>query len=365
MIHFLKNRKYPIGVTLTLIAIFFIFQNGTCSQQATLNTQGAYQGNNIVNPTSLTLTGSASSVPPGTSLTFTASGGTPPYYYTTMSGGGTFTSPSTGAFTAPAYNSTCVVQVQDSANSPVATAKLIVDSSLTSAQTGLSLTPLAPTVGLNSSTQFTAAGGTPPYTFTVIGSLGYFSSSGLFVAGSQSGSMQIQVTDSSGLSQVTNVSVGNAGTVGSAYKFVSATASSNNSNSLWAASHLIDGNNSTCYSSGSFGGASVGSGVYVRLQLGDASTGATGSVYKMDHLNITARMKGTTKLAFPLAYTIQFLDSDNSWQTLGTFNTQPGADGMAYLFFSPVYTSEISIIATYLTVDDYNTYYFQMCEVSH
>ena len=365
--NFIRSYKYPLGITLSLISLFFIFQNGTCANQATVNTQGAYQStsNTGNNTSTLTLTGSAPGVAPGTSMTFTASGGTPPYYYTSVTGGGTFTSPATGTFVAPNYNSTCVVQVQDSANSTPATATLIVSSSITGTQTGLTLSPIAPTVGLNASVQFTAAGGTPPYTFTANGSLGHFStsSSGLFTAGSQSGTMQIQVTDSAGASQVTNVAVSNSGTLGTNYKFVSATASSN-LGGTWDVSHLIDGNASTCYSSTQYSSAGS-SGAYVRLILGDATTGATGSFYKMDHLNLTARMSNGHSLAFPLSYAIQYVDSDSTWQTLGTFNTQPGSDGIAYLYFTPIYTSEISIIATYLTVDDQSHYYFQLCEVTH
>ena len=191
---------------MALIAVFFVFQNGTCSQQAVTSTNSASTGTTTITgtTTTLALTASSSSVALGGTLTFTASGGTSPYTYAVLTGGGTFSNSSSGVYTAPNYTTTAIIGVTD-ANGATQSTSITVGSS----SSGITLTPQNSSVAASGTVQFTATGGTAPYTYYALGSLGTFSSSvnGLFQAGTTSGTMEVEVVDSLSLTQMTNITV--------------------------------------------------------------------------------------------------------------------------------------------------------------
>lgn len=367
MKQFLKNFKYPLSISLSLIAIFFIFQNGTCSQSSMSgDTSSASTGSNNSSSSNntLSITVSASTVAAGGTVTFTASGGTAPYYYSAVSGGGSFASATSGVFIAPSYASTCVVRVTDSTGSNYQTSSVTVGTSAS----GVYLTPATATVQTNGTVQFSAGGGTAPYTYLALGSLGSFrsSSSGVFTAGSVTGTMQIQAVDALSRSSPIGTVTVTGTTTSASYRFISATAlnTASASGDPWNVNHLIDQNTGTCYSSTMYGSANAGT-PYVTLTLGDSVTGAAGATYSVDHLYLNAR-GGGSPVGFPQAYSLSYLDSNGAWQLFLTAQTQPDSNGLVTLNFTPVTTSAIRITATYMH-DDGNAghYYFQMCEVSH
>ncbi|MDR3608268.1 MAG: hypothetical protein P4M08_12935 [Oligoflexia bacterium] len=155
----------------------------------------------------LSLSPSAQTVSPGSSIQFTASGGTAPYYYSVVSGGGTINS-SNGLYTAPSTPTTNCTQnpisisVEDHAGT-VATAQVCVSVS------NLTLTAASSSVATSSTLQFTASGGTPPYTYAVASGIGSINSStGLYTSPGSSGTAQISATDSAGSVSYTTITVG-------------------------------------------------------------------------------------------------------------------------------------------------------------
>lgn len=211
--NFIKTYKYPLSISLALISVFFIFQNGTCSQTATTaassSTTSSTSNKSTNTSTTLYVSLSKTSTTPGGTVVYTASGGTAPYYFTVLSGGGTFPSSTSGVYVAPNYGSTVTVGIQDSAG------QSITSSALTVSAATLAITPTSSSVALNGTLQYSASGGTPPYTFYRVGSVGSINaSSGLYTAGSISGTIQIEVVDSLSNTTLTSLTVGSGGSGG-------------------------------------------------------------------------------------------------------------------------------------------------------
>ncbi len=120
--------------------------------------------------------------------TFVASGGQAPYTFSVQTGGGSV-DPATGLYTAPATSGNAVVRVTDNLGSTA-------DASVT-INPALEISPAMITVGLNGSQTFSATGGAPPFTYTVVsggGTIG--SSSGIYSAPAANASVVVRVTDS-------------------------------------------------------------------------------------------------------------------------------------------------------------------------
>jgi hypothetical protein len=124
----------------------------------------------------------------GGAVGFAATGGIPPYTFSMKSGGGTVTA--SGDYTAGAAG-TDEVQVQDD-NGSVAVATVVVQ-----AVRELVINPSSITLLDGDSTTFTAAGGAPPYVFSVASGPGSVSSGGLY-ATAGTGSAVVRVTDQNG-----------------------------------------------------------------------------------------------------------------------------------------------------------------------
>jgi hypothetical protein len=140
----------------------------------------------------LAIAPSAASVALGSNLTFTASGGVPPYAFSIASGGGSINSAS-GAFNATMIGA-ITVQVSDKKNT---TSKATVTVTATGP---LAINPAIVSVNTNGNIQFIAAGGTPPYTFSIpasgSGSPTINAGSGLYQSGFSAGTDTVTVTDS-------------------------------------------------------------------------------------------------------------------------------------------------------------------------
>lgn len=151
-----------------------------------------------VNP-ALSISPTSSSLVVNGTRTFTASGGVSPYTYSIVSGGGTINS-STGAFTAPASAATVSIRVTD-ARSNTANATVTVVSSVTISPSNLAM-------AINNTYTFTAIGGQTPYAYSVVSGVGSVnSSSGLYSAGTTTGSAQVRVTDALGQTSTATVTV--------------------------------------------------------------------------------------------------------------------------------------------------------------
>jgi alpha-tubulin suppressor-like RCC1 family protein len=121
---------------------------------------------------------------------FYATGGSEPYTFSLNSGGGSLTS--TGFYTAPSYQTNAVIKVTD-AKDKEAYATVVVNIPI-------SMSPASITIASNSNATFTASGGIPPYTYSIVsgsGSIG--STSGIYDSTAvPPGTAIIKVTDSSG-----------------------------------------------------------------------------------------------------------------------------------------------------------------------
>jgi hypothetical protein len=140
-------------------------------------------------PPSLGISPTAASLDVGMSKTFVASGGTPPYTFSLVSGTGSVTS--SGAYSTLGAAGTADVRVTDSGGQH-ADASVTIDSAVgfapgaTTADGGLTLT-------------LAGTGGQGPYKYSVVSGVGTVNAStGLFTAPATAGSTVIQVTDANG-----------------------------------------------------------------------------------------------------------------------------------------------------------------------
>jgi hypothetical protein len=136
--------------------------------------------------------------------TFTASGGQIPYAYSLVSGGGTVNAV-TGVYTAPATPGTAVVRVTDNLGQ-TSEANITINAALT-------IAPTAVTLAVTNSLQFNAAGGVPPYTFSLQSGTGGTTVSGLYTAPASIGADVIKVTDAGGRTATANITINAALTI--------------------------------------------------------------------------------------------------------------------------------------------------------
>ena len=155
------------------------------------STSTGSSGSLMVTPTLVT-------VMTGGTAQFSVTGGVAPFTFTESSStGGTITG--AGLFTAPGSPGSASVVVTD-ANGSTATAQItVIDSTSISS---LTISPVSVTVGDSGAVTFSASGGTGTYAFSIIGNYGNGATidaqAGTFSAPSTDGSLQVQVTDSSG-----------------------------------------------------------------------------------------------------------------------------------------------------------------------
>lgn len=125
---------------------------------------------------------------------FTASGGVPPYTYSKLSGLGSIVASgaSLGTYTVPGSSGGAVVRVTDSLSNTS-------DATITITN-ALQISPTAKTLAVNNSfDSFTATGGTPPYSYSVVEGVAggsVIAGSGAYTAPANSGTYHVRVTDS-------------------------------------------------------------------------------------------------------------------------------------------------------------------------
>lgn len=127
----------------------------------------------------------------GDTLTLSGSGGIPPYSFAIVAGDGAINN-STGIYDASGVTSgSAVIRVLDNAGNSAFSAITINPS--------LVMTPAIQTIGFGEQIAFSATGGDFPYTYSILtGNGSVNSSTGLFTGPSAIGSTVVRVTDSSG-----------------------------------------------------------------------------------------------------------------------------------------------------------------------
>jgi hypothetical protein len=144
----------------------------------------------ITAPAPLQISPTSVTVSTGNSTSFSANGGPSPYTFSVYSGAGSING-TTGVYTAPGSAGTEIVRVTDNAGDTR-------DATVTVTSTGLlSISPASAVIEQNTTFDFSADGGTPPYNFSVLGPGSINASSGLFTAPSTLGASTVRVTDSS------------------------------------------------------------------------------------------------------------------------------------------------------------------------
>jgi hypothetical protein len=145
---------------------------------------------------SLTLSSPTASLGAGTTLALTATGGQTPYTFSIASGVGTVDS--NGLFSAPATAGTTVVEVTDKNGATAKTSLQIIVVAFANA-----------TASVDSSTTTTqiAAGGAPPYTYSIAAGGGSFDESGQFTSPNGPAIVTLEVTDSKSATAQASITV--------------------------------------------------------------------------------------------------------------------------------------------------------------
>jgi hypothetical protein len=128
---------------------------------------------------------------------FSAIAGTAPYVYSIKSGVGTIDQ-NTGVYSAPSSEGDAVIKVVDAVNATHEVNLKVYDF--------LSITPLTQIIAKNQTLTFSAAGGVPPYTYTLLSGVGNLSTNGSFLS-SASGTSVVRVTDAINNTMDANVTV--------------------------------------------------------------------------------------------------------------------------------------------------------------
>jgi hypothetical protein len=153
----------------------------------------------LIDPTSKTLLANDT-------FTFTASGGQSPYTFSVLPPASGSIDPGTGEYTAPGTADTDTVRVIDALSATS-------DATVTIAGIGpLTISPATATVPVNGVQSFSANGGLPPYTFSVLAGGGNINaSSGLYTAPSATGAVTIRVTDLLSATDEASVTISGSG----------------------------------------------------------------------------------------------------------------------------------------------------------
>ena len=170
---------------------------------------------NVLVSAPLSIAPSSLTVGANASVSFVAVGGVPPYTYSVFAGGGIgeTLNAGTGAYTAPPIAAAQTIRVTDATLATSNATVTITSSGI------LTIGPSTLSIVTGGSATFTAAGGVPPYTFSVFAGGGVGETlnagTGAYVAPPVPTSQTIRVTDSAGVPNTSNcvVTVTGAGNV--------------------------------------------------------------------------------------------------------------------------------------------------------
>lgn len=175
-----------------------------------IDSQGTTATANVtVNP-ALTLTPGSYELSVGDTAALTAADGVPPYTFAVIAGGGSVSG--VGIYTAPTVDGTSVVQVTDALGN-------VAISSL-SVKPAVSLSSQSSVVSPNGSVTFNAAGGIPPYSYSVLVGSGSIDGAGIYTASATPGDEQVRVEDSRGGYAVATIKVDAALNINSPYNII-------------------------------------------------------------------------------------------------------------------------------------------------
>lgn len=160
---------------------------------------GVSMSANIIVLTRIAISPVAVTVVIGGSATFTASSGTAPYVFSVVGGGGSVNA-ATGAYTAPGVPGTAVVRVTD--------AKGAMTDAIVTVNPPVAISPGSKTLAVNDAFTFSAAGGVPPYSYSLqAGGGAVVASSGLYTAPNATGTATVRVTDSQGYTSDATITI--------------------------------------------------------------------------------------------------------------------------------------------------------------
>jgi hypothetical protein len=377
-----RAYKYQITITASILGVFFLFQNGSCGSgdvASGSSTTSASTTSTTTTASTLTITPSNTNVALGGTIQFAASGGTLPYIYTSLSGVGTF---SGALYYAPSTAGTYGVQVTDS-SSPVQYSYATITVAST-ATTTIVISPATSTVAASSSFQFSASGGTAPYSYIHTAGAGSLSSTGYFTAAAYAATDVITVTDSLGfMSQVTITTSAASTTTASTTISISSISTNNQltqtvnkvTTVIWPVANMLKnstGNDmNSCYSSTEFNNAvPQGTKPAVLVNIYPTSS-STSTPVNVDHIIFRARFATsasfvTSVISFPSSYTLSYMNAAGAYVSLGTFTNQPDSTtGIVDIPFGSVVTAkQIVMVANTIGKDGNGNLYFQLCGVS-
>ena len=183
------NYTAPLSATTGIVTISDSALPTPNTATATLNVSNSL----AINPSSLNIT-------IGSGTTFTASGGSPPYTYSVISGAGTLDDGTgsfacitgcTGSYLAATSPSTDIIQVTDSLSA--------TNQATVNVYTPLTLSPTILSIPVNGTQTFTGTGGFGTLTYSVAAGLGTIDSAlGTYTASASAGTDDVVVTDSIG-----------------------------------------------------------------------------------------------------------------------------------------------------------------------
>lgn len=169
--------------------------NGSATVTVTDSLGNTSHSTVTINP-ALAISPSSTTVAASGNASFSATGGVGSFSYSTTAGS---INSSTGAFTAPSSAASVTVTVTDSLGNTSNSSVTITGP--------LAISPTAKTLAVNNAFTFSAAGGTSPYTYSVVTGGGGSFSGAVYTAPASAGTYTVKVTDATSATSNATVTV--------------------------------------------------------------------------------------------------------------------------------------------------------------